>query len=171
MTIAGPMRAEIEEILEEVETLEHHFHTEQLCLGMGVDGYLADGSLTSFQLTTGLVNVFGAEVQLYNGAMGSGVLLDLDKVFVTQAQRIDETYLVEFWAGTTTFAAATRIASFYYRSGSSTVESVPFQVKSPRVRGDLKIWARTKSTYATASTIDILFESHKYPSDTGDQVP
>ncbi len=171
MTIPGPMRAEIEETLEEVEVIEEHFHTEQLCFGMGGDGYLENGSLTPFRLTTGAAGVFGVEQKIYNGALGVGVLFDLDKVFVTEIQRIDQTYLAEFWAGSGTFAAATRVSSIYFRTSSTTFESIPVQCKSPRVRADLQIWARVKCAYAGGTSwIDVLFESHTYPSASGDIV-
>lgn len=161
-----------QELAEEIETTEHHLHNEQLCFGSdgGSPPSLSDGSLTPFQLTSGTVGVFGTELQIWDGSLGSDEWFDLDQVLVTAAQRTDETYLIEFKAGSGTFAAATRITSFYYRTGSTIAEVVPIRIKSPRVRGDLKIWARVKCTYATASTIDILFHSHLYPGATGDEV-
>lgn len=155
--------------LEEIEVVEEHLHTEQLCLG-DTGGVLADGSLTPFQLTTGTVGVFGSELQIYAGAFGAGVLMDLDKVVVVALQRTAVVYLVEFWAGSGAFGAATRVASFYCGASGTPFRFAEYQVRSPRVRGDLNIWARAKSGYATASTIDILFMSHKYPSDSGDVV-
>lgn len=156
--------------LDDIETLEDHFHTEQLCLGNS-GGVLTEDVLTSFQFTSGAgAGLWGAALQIYAGALGSGYYWDLDKVIVTAVQRTGDLYIVEFWAGAGLFGAAKRITGLYFTTSTATFRSGQSQERSPRVRGDLNIWGRCKCANAAASTIDVVFQAHKYPSDTGDKV-
>jgi len=156
---------------DKIETIEHHSHTEQLCAGDdGANGF-EDQGLTSWQLTTNAVaDVFGAEVLIYSGVVGPNSAFDIDKVFITDISANNETYVVELKAGSGLFAAATRIHSQYERQATAAGGVYPNIGKSPRVRCDLKIWARAKKSGAGAGTIDFLLEYHKYPSDSGDEV-
>jgi hypothetical protein len=158
------------EALDEVYVSEHHVHTEGLCFGNS-GGVLTEDALGAFQFTSGVgAGVWGAAVQIYAGAIGSGYYFDLDKVVVTAVQRVGDLYLVEFWAGSGLFAAAQRITGFYFETTTATFRSGQSHEKSPRVRCDLNIWGRCKCSNAAASTIDVVFQAHKYPSDTGDEV-
>jgi hypothetical protein len=149
---------------DEIISINSYLHNEQVCFGRGASGYLEDGSMLPFTLTSGaLANTFGVAVQIYNGSYGADYKFVLDKLFVVNALRYDYTYLVEFWAGATTFAAATRITSVIYRTGVESAECVPLPARSPKVRCDQKIWARVKCTYAAASWLELLFAAHFHP--------
>ena len=156
---------------EEIDVVERHWHNSNLCWGDdGANGF-EDRGLTPWQLTAAAPgDTFGAEIQIYSGQYGANAFLDLNTMFVTSSQRNDETYLVEFWAGSGLFAAATRVTSHYYRTGGAATEVVPEVARSPRVLGSLNIWARTKCTNVGDSTIDFLLEGHIYPPPNGDEI-
>lgn len=152
-----------------LEELEHHVHNTQLLAGDDGSNGFEDSGLDAWQLTTGVADTFGSEVQIYSGALGSGIYMDIDKVFVTTASDVDSTYVVELWAGSGTFGEATRMGGIYYRRASNLAEEFPTLGKSPRIRGDLKVWARAKCEGAT-ETIDFLLEYHIYPPPDGDEI-
>jgi hypothetical protein len=167
MTIPGATQS----LIDEVEIVEEHLHNEQKCAGDdGANGFEDDG-LDAWQLTAPDDGSFGTEVKIYSGAKGSGVFMDLDKVFVTESQRSDDTYIIQIKAGSGIFAAATTVSASYYRTGATTAEVNPLPAKAPRVRGDLSVWARAKCTSVVGpSTIDFVLEYHQYPPPNGSDI-
>jgi len=160
------------------EVTEDHHHNEQFCIGnnAGVAAYpaahAASGFLTPFQLTSAVAaSAFGVPTQLSAGGLGS-LFWDFDEIFVPVSQRVDETYCIEFYAGSGLFAASTRISALFYRAASNNSETFPLAHRSRRFLGTLNLWARCCCTFAGASTIDILLLAHNYSLDTalGDEV-
>jgi len=137
--------------------------TQPIVYGMGGDGYFEDGNLDPFRLTSSADGSFGSEVQVYNGNLGPCCYVILDRLLVIEMQRADETYLVEAWAGSTTFANATRIVSSGPRFASTKYGGTgQIASGSPLIKGDLKIWARVKCTYSSSSSwIDLLVEGRR----------
>ena len=155
---------------EELELVEQHNHNTQIVFGNSA-GVLTQGELTPFTLTGNAVaNLYGAELQIYAGAAGAGISMDLDKIFVVTMDTNNCTYLIEFWAGSGVFGAASLVNQTLARSSTAAGRMSPLIAKSPRVRGDLNIWGRIKCSLAGAPTIDVLFETHQYPPPYGDEI-
>lgn len=155
----------------EIDIIEEHFHNEQLCVGDDGSNGFQDAGTTAWQLTTDAVaSTFGAEVQIYSGALGADYYLDIDKFYIVDMDTNNETYIIELWGGSGLFAAAHRLSATFARRASVSGADYSSISRCPRVRGDLNLWARAKKSGAGAGTIDFLLELHKYPSDCGDIV-
>jgi hypothetical protein len=113
-----------------------------------------------------LSGVFGAELQIYDGTViesgSTSHSFDLGRFFITGSQASNATYLVEIWAGTTTFGEAEKASEFYYRTGSNIAEVVPNVFGTQVIRCDHKVWTRCKCGTST-SWLDFLLEIHVYP--------
>jgi len=152
-----------------VHELEKHFHSEEHWYGNdGDDTGSTANNLIEWELTAGATNVFGTEVQLLgaNDISNSDfsftpVKYDMHRVLVTLSSANDKNYMIQFWTGTTTFAAATLATTVPYRSAANSVESVPISMQMGRQPVADKVWARVKCETASA-TLEIIVGVHAY---------
>jgi len=159
-------------VAEEIEVIEEHFHNEVICVGDdGATGFQKDGT-TVWRLTANAALVapnFGTAVQIYSGALGSSVFLDINRFFVTDVQANNQTYVIGMWAGSGAFGAATRATGVYARKASNVGSILPINANCPRIRGDLNIWLAVACSLAN-QWIDLLLEYHQYPPPNGDEI-
>lgn len=145
---------------------EKHFHNVNICYGNdGANNFERD-SLVPFRITSGLANVFGTELMIHDGTIVEGgdpdKSLDLGRIVAIESQSFNQTYIADFWFGTTIFAEAIRAGSLYYRAGSIQAQVLPDVFPSIEVACNNKIWVRSKCTGAS-QWLDFFIELHVYP--------
>lgn len=152
-----------------LEEIEKHFHGIVRWFGSDGDGTGSTANnLIPWQLTAGAIGVYGTEVQLLgpNDISASDlpvtpVKFDSNKAFIVDSSQADDTYMIQIWAGTSTFGEAELVAEEPYRVGSNIGESVPIDLQMGRQPVANKLWARCKCTTASA-TIDLILGIHAY---------
>lgn len=148
-----------------VHEIESHLHSEQFCYGNDGANNFEENSLDPFIITAGNSEAFGTELQIHDGTIIEGgdptKKFDLNTAYVTLSSSNDNNYCVEIYCGTSTFGAATRNSSFYYRTGANSAEVVPIVFQSKRQICNCKIWIRCKCE-TDGATLSLLFECHTY---------
>lgn len=152
-----------------VHEIEKHFHSEELWYGSDGDGSgSVVNNLTEWRLTSGTGGAYGTEVQLLaaNDVNGNDfsftpVKFDMHRIEVTVSSANDATYMIEFYAGTGTFAEADLVTTVPYRTGGNAAEAVPIDVQMGRRRVAEKIWARVKCE-TNGATLDLIIGIHAY---------
>ncbi len=148
-----------------VHEIEKHFHNSPQCYG-NTAGNLARGVLTPFQVVAGASGVLGTELQIHDGTViesGSTTKkFDFNLIYITNVQTADVTYFFEIWAGTSTFAAATKISESYFKFSATNNDTWPIYIMSSRVTCNNKIWCRASCSNVATRTIDFLIGVHTY---------
>ncbi len=155
-----------------VHEIEKHFHNMEFWFGNDGDSTMSRANNTTpWTLTSGAQDVYGTEVQL--GAANdfnadtegriTAVKIDLHEVAVVESEVNDANYVIQFWAGDSTFGAADFLTEVPYRTGGNAAEAQPITIMCPRFAVGDKIWARVKCGNATANRdIDIIIGIHGY---------
>ena len=112
-----------------VHEIEKHFHSEEHWYGSDGDGTgSTTNNLTAYQITAGVSEAWGTEVQILgaNDISNSDfsftpVKFDLHRILITDSSVNDKTYIMQLWCGTGTFAEADFCTEVPYRTVSSTV--------------------------------------------------
>ena len=97
---------------------DYHFHSIERWYGDdGDDTMSVANNLVTWTLTAGNSTVYGTEVQLSGGSdvldadYGIAVVeFDTRRLLVTDSNQFGSVYMIQLWAGLTTFGAATVIA-------------------------------------------------------------
>jgi hypothetical protein len=148
-----------------VNEIERHLHNSNQCYGNdGADNFQRL-SLDPFRITSGTGGAMGAELQIHDGTVVEGgdstKKMDLGRIYIEAAQATNANYIVELWAGTGTFAAATKITELFYRVGTNLAEILPIVVPCRRTACNSKVWARC-SCETDSQWLDFLLEIHSY---------
>ncbi len=152
-----------------IHEIEKHFHSEEHWYGTDGDGTGSTANnLDEWELTAGTSEAYGTEVQLLGANDVSATdfsftpaKFDLHRVSVTTSDTNDVNYMVQLWAGTGAFGAATLVTSFPYRAAANNVESLPIDVQMGRQDVATKIWARVRCE-TNSATLSILVGIHAY---------
>ena len=146
--------------------IQNHIHTPTYCMGSDGAGSAAIDSFTPYVVTAGSpAQSFGTEVQIYDGSPipGFGTKGDLNRVFIRNTSAVNVAYILQFWYGPTTFAAAQLMTSFYHIAAAAQLREGASEVSAPRIAvGSDKVWARCACETAGA-TISFMLETHGYP--------
>lgn len=151
-----------------VHEIEKHIHNSAQWFGKDTgDSLLNRDSVTPWDLTAGVSQAYGTEVQLSDGTEiegGSATMkFDLHEVLVVEndAGNAITTFKIQFWYGTGLFAAATLltecVATFFQNSDNHGV----ITMVCPRIACNNKLWARIKCS-VNSKTISILIGGHTY---------
>ena len=115
-----------------VHEIEKHFHSPEFWFGDDGDSTMSRANNTTpWTLTGGAQNVYGTEVQLsaandFNADIEgytAAVKIDLHEVAVVESEVNDMNYMIQFWAGATTFGASTFLTEMPYRTGGNAAEA------------------------------------------------
>jgi len=144
-----------------VEEIEKHLHNREYWYGQGGDGLADENNPNPWVITTGAVNVFGAEVQLSDGTQFPQFKYDMHQIFISTASANNSTYFLEFRAGGgAAFADASIVTTIPYRQANASI-SVPVDVTFSRQLSAENLWVRAKSQ-SNGATIQILIGLHSY---------
>lgn len=148
-----------------VHEIERHFHNPNQCYGNSGSNNLERSSTSPFRVTASTGGAFGTELQIHDGTVVEGgdssKKMDVGRFYVVDSQVSDETYIIEIWAGTSTFGAATKITEVFYRTGSNIAEVVPLVTPCSRVACNSKLWARCNCSQ-DSQWVDFMLEVHTY---------
>ena len=154
-----------------VHEIEQHFHSPERWYGSDGDGTGSTANnLTPWQIQASATpGAWGTEIQILgaNDVSASDfgftpVYFDLHRIYMVDSNDTDETYIVQFWCGDTTFGAADFCTEIPYRTGSSTTEVAHIGMQMSRSEVTKKFWARCKCT-AASTTLDFIVGIHAYP--------
>ena len=154
-----------------VHEIEKHFHSPEYWFGDDTDSTMSRANNhRPWTLTaSGTPNTYGTEIQLsaandfnaYIEGYTAAVKIDLHEVAVTESSENDKNFMIQFWASTGVFGAATFLTEMPYRTGGNAAEAQPITIMCPRFDVGCKIWARVKCETGSA-TLDILVGIHGY---------
>lgn len=145
-----------------VAEIERHLHNAELWYGRGAGNLAELNNLTTWTITTGAADTFGAPVQLASGTQfpAPAARFDIRRILVVSVSANNSTYLLEFYAGDGVFGDATLITSIPYRQANQS-SIIPTEMISYRRPTSYNLWVRAKAQTATA-TIQIIFGAHFY---------
>ncbi len=155
-----------------VHEIEKHFHSSEFWFGNDGDSTMSRANNTTpWVLDGGAQNVYGTEVQIsaandFNAdieGQTAAVKIDLHKITVVESEENDVNYVIQFWAGETTFSEAGFLTEVPYRTGGNAAEAQPISVMCPRFKVGCKIWGRVKCSHAVSNKqLSILIGAHGY---------
>lgn len=152
-----------------VHEIEKHFHGLERWYGSdGDDTASTANGLTPFVLTAGVVGVYGTEVQMFgaNDVSSSDFVVtplyfDLHRILALDASQANDVYMIQIWAGTTTFAESTLVSETPFYIDSNTSRSAPIDSMMNRISVANKLWGRVRSSHE-AATASIILGLHVY---------
>lgn len=150
----------------EVEEIEKHFHNSELWYGKDPgDSLLLQDGLAPWTLTAGSGEAFGTELQLSDGTEiegGSAIKkFDFRKIEIDTASQNSNVYLIQVWAGTGAFGAATVKTTVRFRSGTGACRGGPIIIMMPRLTCNNKLWMKLKCE-TDGATLDLAIGGHVY---------
>ena len=153
-----------------VHEIETHFHSVERWYGTDGDSTMSvANNLAPWTLVAdAAANTYGTEVQLsaasdvLDADMGITVVkFDLHRIMITESSVNDKNYMVQIWAGTGIFGAATLMTEIPYRTASNSAESQPIVCQMSRIAVATKLWARAKCETG-GGTLSIIIGIHAY---------
>lgn len=162
----GLSEAVYDSLAYRVAEIEAHLHNSEYWMGRNaVTGFVDRDSMLSWQLTAGVGEAYGAAVQLMDGteiaAAFGAAFGDMHRVLVTNVSAVNQVYMVQIWAGMTTFAESEFLTEVPFISPTVQFKEGPVDVLSHRVAAGEKAWARVKCQ-TNGATIDFMLGAHFY---------
>jgi hypothetical protein len=142
--------------------LERHIHNEETWWGRNAGGtdLAVQNDLTSWQLTAGTSEAFGAWVQLTDGTQFTeGVRFDAHRIMITAVSETDDLYYIQLGTGEAGAQVVKTTAPFYAASNFSNAG--PIDIVKNRELNTVKLWARCKCQ-ADSGTINFVLGIHSY---------
>lgn len=150
-----------------VETIENYFQNTEKWYGRNaVSGLMEINNPAPWQLVAGaLANTWGTEVMLSDGTVIEGgdptKKYNFQRIFTVTTDVNDKTFILQFWHGLTTFAAATLRTSTVFRSAAASERCAVVNLMSPKSPCNYKLWARCMCETG-GKYIEILIGIHTY---------
>jgi hypothetical protein len=143
----------------DVNELEKHIHNPGHWFGQDAgDTFLAENSLTPWQLTAGAGGAFGNWVQLSNGDEIAEPYYDSRLILITQASATGDIYLIQFGTGA---GGAQTVRTTAAHFPAATLRQSPVEIMCPRIGNTELLWARA-ACETDGATISFIVGLHTY---------
>lgn len=164
----------LEDILDETEEIEHHFHSKECWFGrhatQAANAWALKDTLGAYQLTAGTAMAYGDTMKILGSSdtpcTAGNRFFDLHEFFLTDASS-DSTYAIRFIYGSTNASAAVaagQSTTSIFRADSTNPQHSPAvtqTVQQIRLPVGTKVWAQIKCK-DNSETARILVGIHEY---------